>query len=177
MGKKWKRRMKEKLAWAAVLALYGSCWLLPIFQDGVGYDGAALAHTQFWRLITEGQAIYGVGDVFAVIFQAIGWLANELFVLGLAICRRWPRAAVRGFAFSLGIMLSWQAVIPEEFPFLIGYWFWVAAGALALGLAAHRLARTTRRGLGATLAEPVTLALLLAPVVNAALAMVTNSGS
>ncbi len=169
--------MKEKLAWAAALALYGSCWLLPILDDAIGYGGAKLAHTQFWALITEGRAIDGAVDVFAVIFLGIGWLANELFVLGLATCRRWPRAAVRLFAFSLGIMLSWQIGLYNEFPFLVGYWFWVAAGAVALGLAAHRLARTTRRGVGAALAEPVTLALLLAPVLNAALGVAISAWS
>ena len=169
--------MKEKLAWAAALALYGSCWFLPILEDAIGYDGAELAHTQFWELITEGHPIDGAGDVFAVIFFAIGWLANELFVLGLATCRRWPRAAVRSFAFSLGVMVSWQVALPEEFPFLIGYWFWVAAGAVALGLAAGRLAHRTRRGVGAALADPLTLALLLAPVLNAALATAVSGGS
>ena len=169
--------MKEKLAWAAVLALYGSCWFLPIFDDAVGYAGAELAHTQFWELITEGRAIAGAGDVFAVIFVAIGWLANEVFVLGLAACRRWPRAAVRLFAFALGIMLSWQVAFPEEFPLLIGYWFWVAAGTVALGLAAGRLAHATRRGMGAALAEPATLALLLAPVLNAVLGVAISAQS
>ena len=165
-------RRDVKLAWALALVLYGFCWLLPIIaadKDAVGFDGARIAHEEFWELITEGRSIDAVSDVFGIIFFAIGWLANELFVLGVATSLRWPRIALWSFAFSLGIMISWQIALQKEFPLLIGYWFWVAAGAIALGLAATRVARETRHGVGAVLAEPMTLALLLVPILNAVL--------
>ncbi|MDH3474842.1 MAG: hypothetical protein OEM59_14250 [Rhodospirillales bacterium] len=162
--------MGVRLAWAAALALYAACWVLPILEDAIGFDGARFAHEEFWRLLTEGRPIDSVGDVFVVVFFAIGWLANELFLLGVATLLKWPRAAVRCLAFSLGIMVSWQIAFVEEFPLLIGYWFWVAAGAIMLWLAAARLAGQAGRGLGAVLAEPLTLALLLVPALNAAAA-------
>jgi hypothetical protein len=165
-----KKTTGVKLAWAAALALYAACWVLPILKEAIGFDGARFAHEEFWRLLTEGRAIKSAGDVFAVVFFAVGWLANELFLLGLATLSKWPRVAVRCLAFSLSIMISWQIAFVEEFPLLIGYWFWVAAGAIMLWLAADRAARETRRGLGAVLAEPVTLALLLAPTLNAVMA-------
>ena len=164
-------RRDVKLAWTLAFVLYGFCWLLPIihYKDAVGFDGARVAHEEFWELITEGRSIDAVSDVFQVSFFAIGWLANELFVLGVATFLRWPRIALRSFAFSLGIMISWQIAFREEFPLLIGYWFWVAAGAITLELAATRVARETRHGVGTVLAEPTTLALLLVPILNAAI--------
>ncbi len=162
-------RWGVKLAWAAALVLYGSCWLLPITGDSIGFDGARFAHEEFWELITQGPSIDSVGGVFGVIFFAIGWLANEVFVLGVVTYLRWPRIAVRSFAFSLGIMISWQIAFLDEFPLLVGYWFWVAAGAIMLWLAATRLAREKRRGVGAVLAEAMAMVLLLVPILNAAI--------
>ena len=159
-----------KLAWAAALALYGACWLLPIGPDIVGFDGARFAHEEAWKLITEGRAIVTVGDVLGAAFTAIGWLANELFVLGVALLPRRPRFAVRSLAFGLGIMVSWQVAFADEFPLLVGYWFWVAAGAIVLWLAAVRLGRETGRGRGAVLSDPAALALLIVPILNAAIA-------
>ena len=66
-------------------------------------------------------------------------------------------------------MISWQILRLDEFPFLIGYWFWVTAGAMALWLAATRLARKARIGVGVVLAEPAILALLLIPILNIAI--------
>ncbi len=168
-------RRDVKLAWALALVLYGFCWLLPIMSQYestkpyVGFDGARVAHEEFWNLITKGRSIDSASDVVEVIFFAIGWLSNELFVLGAATFLRRPRIALRSFAFSLGIMISWQIGFWKEFPLLIGYWYWVAAGAIALWLAATRMARETRHGVGAVLAEPTTLALLLVPILNAVL--------
>ena len=196
-------RWRVKLGWAVALLLYGACWVLPIIGDGshgryeagfpcsalpistvthgphIGYDGACLAHELFWGLITEGRDPIGsVTDVLYVLFVSIGWLANELFVLGLvAALLKWPRAAVLAFAGSLGIMISWQLAFLEDFPLLVGYWSWVGAGALALWLAAARLAQETRRGTGAVLAEPATLAVFLVPVLNAAAAAAMDAFS
>lgn len=171
-------RKHEKLAWAATLALYVSCWMLPILNNHIGVDGARIAHEEFWNLFTKDHPLDTTAEFFQIVFIAVGWLANELFVLGVVVVRKWPRLAMRAFAFSLGIMISWQiAFIPEEFPLLIGYWFWVAAGAMALWLAASRLARETgsRSGGvgsgGGVLAEPITLALLFLPNLNAILAL------
>lgn len=164
-------RWGATLAWAAALALYGACWLLPITDGNIGFDGARFAHEEAWKLITEGRAIESAGDVFGVIFVAMGWLANELFVLGVALLPRRPRFAVRSLAFGLGIMVSWQVAFADEFPLLVGYWFWVAAGAIVLWLAAVRLGRGTGRGGGAVLSDPATLAFLMVPILNAALAM------
>ena len=109
-------RWGATLAWAAALALYGACWLLPITDGNIGFDGARFAHEEAWKLITEGRAIESAGDVFGVIFVAMGWLANELFVLGVALLPRRPRFAVRSLAFGLGIMVSWQVAFADEFP-------------------------------------------------------------
>jgi hypothetical protein len=151
------------------MVLYAACWVLPILNDGTGFDGARIAHVLIWRLLTEGRSVGSAGDAFVVIFIAIGWLANELFVLGAVTLSRWPRGAVRLFALSLGIMISWQIAFAEEFPLLVGYWSWVAAGAIMLWLAAERAVLETGRGLGPIFAEPITLALLLGPNLNAAL--------
>lgn len=185
-----------KLAWVVALLLYGACWVLPIIGDGsqgryeagfpcsalpissvgdgphIGYDGACIAHEMFWDLITEGgDPVGSVTDVLFVFFVSIGWLANELFVLGLvAALLKWPRPAVLAFAGALGVMISWQLAFIEEFPLLVGYWSWVGAGVIALWLAAARLARETKRGMGAVLAEPATLAVFLVPILNAAVA-------
>lgn len=161
---------------AVALGLYVACWVLPIMDEGgkgvlIGIDGARFAHQAFWDLITGGKTVDSVGEVFGVIFSTIGWLANELFVLGVAVFWNWPRLAVRSFAFSLGIMISWQIVFFEEFPLYIGFWAWVAAGAIVLGLAASRLARQTRRTVGNVLVEPMTVALLFLPILNAAVAV------
>ncbi len=107
---------------------------------------------------------------------ATGWclkgcLATELFLLGLATLLKWARLGVRSFAFSLGMMISWQVLAWRHFPLLIGYWFWVGAGAIAPWLAASRLAGEKRRGVGPVIAEPTTLALLFVPIPNAVIAV------
>ena len=97
-----------------------------------------------------------------------GWLANELFVFGGAAYRSRPQIALRAFAFALGIMVSWQVVFIGYVLHYVGYWAGVAAGAMMLGLTANRVAERSRRHLGAALAERVTLALVVLPVLNAA---------
>ncbi len=171
VGKKVFARLRINLPWVAVLVLYGACWVLPIIQEGskktfLGYQGARFAHEVFGDLLTGG---FDGENVFQYVFVAMGWPANELFIAGLVALRRWPRAAVRCFAFALGIMLSWQVLYLAEFPLLIGYWFWVVAGAGAVWLAAGRLGRQTDRGIRDVLVEPITLALFGVPVCNAAL--------
>ncbi len=164
-------RTLRSCLWFLALVLYGACWVLPILEDAIGFDGARVAHEEFWTLVTEGRSIDSIAEVFWVVFFAIGWLANELFLLGLATLQKWPRLAVRSFAFSLGIMISWQIAVWRDFPLLIGYWFWVGAGAIALWLAASRFAREKRLGVGAAIAEPTTLALLLVPILNVVIAV------
>ena len=168
-----------KLAWVLALVLYGFCWWLPIVSPEtkiyIGFDGARIAHEEFWKLITKGQSINSASDVLGIIFTAIGWLANELFVLGVATFLRWPRVALRSFAFSLGIMISWQVALLDELPFLVGYWFWVAAGTIMLGLSAIRVAQGTGSRMRGVLAERTTLALLILPILNAAVATGLNS--
>lgn len=162
-----------KMAWAVALVLYGSCWFLPVvdFMGKISvFEGTRIAHEGFWNLMTEGHSIGSLADVFTFFFFSIGWLGNELFVLGIvAVLLKWPRAALRAFACSLSIMISWQIVFWDRFPFLIGYWFWVTAGAIALWLAATRFARETERRAGAVLAEPITLAVIFVPILNAAI--------
>ena len=161
-----------RLAWALALVMYGFCWWLPIASHEtttyVGFDGARMAHEDFWELITKGQSINSASDVMGVIFTAIGWLANELFVLGVGTFLRWPRIALRSFAFSLGIMISWQIVFSDLYPLYIGYWYWVAAGTIMLGLSANRVAQGTGSRMRGVLAERTTLALLILPILNAA---------
>ncbi len=81
---------------------------------------------------------------------------------------------VRIFAATLGIMVSWQVGFYENFPLLIGYWAWVAAGAIALGLTAERRDRLSEQSTGAVLADPVALTGFLVPLLNAALAVMTG---
>jgi len=161
---------RSKIAWGAAIALYAACWFLPILDNSVGYDGARVAHQEFWKLLTEGRAIDSIGVIFQIIFFSIGWLVNELFLIGLVVFRARPRLSVRLFAFSLGIMLSWQLALPGSFPLLVGYWFWVAAGVIALSLSAVRVADEFGRKPGTALTEPVSLVLLLFPIANAAVA-------
>jgi hypothetical protein len=66
-----------KLAWAAALALYAACWVLPILEDAIGLDGARFAHEEFWKLLTEGRSIDSLGDVFVAVFIARGRLAGQ----------------------------------------------------------------------------------------------------
>lgn len=164
----------DRIAFTAALALYSLCWVLPIVDDFIGFDGAREAHTAFWRLLTGSGSIESTGKFFEAIFISIGWLANELFVLGLVALRKWPLLAVRCFAFSLGIMVSWQIAFPGEFPLLIGYWFWVAAGATMLYFAANTLSRETGRPLKAIVIEPVILMLIVVPIANAAIGIFTG---
>ena len=157
------------LAWLVVGVLYASCWFLPIQGNDIGFDGAEFAHKEFWKLLTEGPGIDTLGDVFGAVFISIGWLANELFVLGLVTLWKWPHLAVRLFALSLGIMISWQIVFLKEFPLLVGYWFWIASGTAALGLAAARLTDSAQTNIRAVPGGRITLALFLAPALNAAI--------
>ena len=160
-----------RVLWGVALALFAVCWVLPIIGVGketyLGYQGARFAHERFWELLTQGPK--KPTDVFAVAFISIGWLANELFLVGLVLAAKWPLAAMRVFAFSLGIVLSWQVAFADHFPLRVGYWAWCAAGALALGLTAKRRAAADGRGTWAAFAEPASLILLLVPVANAAI--------
>lgn len=157
------------LAWLVVAALYVACWFLPIHGGYIGFDGAELAHKEIWKLLTEGTDFDAMEDVFQAVFISIGWLANELFVLGLVTMWKWPHIAVRLFAISLGIMISWQIAFPKEFPFLVGYWFWIVSGATALGLVAARLTNIMQTRFRVVLTDRITLALFLVPTLNAAI--------
>jgi len=106
--------------------------------------------------------------LFLTVFYAIGWMANELFVLGIVTVWKWPTFAVRSLAFSLGIMIAWQVGFAAAFPLLIGYWLWVAAGTITLWLSAERLARQKESVVLSVFTDKVTLTLLLFPIVNAA---------
>lgn len=166
------------ILWIVTLLLYAACWFLPIIVEGderfLGYQGARFAHSSAWELIAQGETIESAGDVLAVLFRSIGWLANELFLLALLVLRTRPAAAVRLLAAALGIMLAWQLVFIENFPLLVGYWAWVAAGALALWLAAARLAESGARSVGALLSERPTIALFAAPIAIVALAQILD---
>ena len=155
--------------WAVALAFYAACWFLPIMDSDVGYQGAKLAHIMFIGLFENPPPIVDQPvTLFITVFYAIGWMANELFVLGLVTVRRWPRFAVRSLAFSLGIMIAWQVGFAEAFPLLIGYWLWVVSGTMILWLSAYRLARQKDSAVLSVFADKVTLVLLLFPIVNAA---------
>ena len=78
------------------------------------------------------------------------------------------------FAFSLGILISWQIVFWKGFPFEIGYWFWVMSFAIALWLAATNMARETIRGAVINLAKPIPLALLLFPSLIVVLGIISG---
>jgi len=157
----------NKYAWILVAVLYASCWLLPIHDDMIGFDGAELAHKEFWRFLTTGVDIETWGDVFEAIFVSIGWMANELFVLAILALWKWPRVAVRVLVFSLGIMISWQLAFPKELPFLIGYWIWIAAVAIALWIVTLRLIEIEQIDLRAVLGDRFSQTLFLTPVLNA----------
>ena len=171
-----------KLAWTAAIVLFAACWFLPIIEGSgkkeyfLGFEGARFAHEKFWALISGGSDT--PKGVAGMLFVAIGWPANELFIAGLLTVAKWPRASLRIFAAALGIMVSWQVGFHENFPLRIGYWAWVAAGVIALMLAAHRQGQSTRqvpgRSAGAALADPVALTLLTIPLLNAALAVMTG---
>ncbi len=113
--------------------------------------------------------------LFLTVFYAIGWMANELFVLGIVTVWKWPRFAVRSLAFSLGIMIAWQVGFAAAFPLLIGYWLWVASGAITLWLSAERLALQKESVVLSVFTDKVTLALLLFPIVNAAAGVALNA--
>ncbi len=168
----------DKAAWAVALAaalvLNVSGWFLPIVGGNNGLQGARFVHEVSWKLITEGRSIDSASDVLGVIFFAIGWSFHEFFVLGIAILLWRPRVAVRLFAFSLGILISWQIVFWKGFPFEIGYWFWVMSFAIALWLAATNMARETIRGAVINLAKPIPLALLLGLSPIAVLTMISE---
>jgi hypothetical protein len=157
------------LFWAVALALYAACWFLPIIGRYVGYQGAREAHIMFIGLFQNPPPIVDQPvKLFETVFHAIGWMANELFVLGIVTVWKWPRFAVRSLAFSLGIMIAWQVGFAGAFPLLIGYWLWVAAGTITLWLSAERFARQKESVVLSVFTDKVTLALLLFPIVNAA---------
>lgn len=164
----------ETLAFMVGLAFYASCWVLPIIDSYVGFDGFVEAHKAFWRLLTQDGASDSAATVLEVFFISMGWLANELFVVALVAFLKWPLFSLRCMAFSLGIMASWQIALAQEFPLLIGYWLWVAAAAIMLVLFARRLSARSGRDLSSIIADPVTLTLLVVPLANAALAMLTG---
>jgi hypothetical protein len=162
----------RKFGWLASLAFFAICWFLPILDKNIGYDGAELAHKEFWRLLSEGRSIKTPREFFEFLFIAIGWLANEFYVIGMVTVFAWPKLAIRLFAFALGIMISWHIPFLEKFPLLIGYWFWVAAGGLALWLTALRVAEESGRSITRVLTEPVGAALFLFPVIVASTAVI-----
>jgi hypothetical protein len=71
-------------------------------------------------------------------------------------------------------MLSWQIMFHKEFPLLIGYWLWIAAGIIALGLATTARSRATGRPWRTLLSEPIVLLGFFAPIANAVLGVVTG---
>ena len=75
---------------------------------------------------------------------------------------------MRFLAFSLGIMVSWQVFCAGEFPLLIGYELWVAAGLIVLWLSAGRLAYQTKSSVLGVITNKVTLSFILFPILNAA---------
>lgn len=172
------RLERNKLAWGAVILLFAICWVLPILEGErgkafyFGYDGAKLAHTEFWNFVSGARE--EPTSITGAIFISIGWLANELFVLGLFAAWRWPLTAQRFFAISLGIMLSWQVLFLESFPLLIGYWCWIASAAIALALSAVAESRRTERTPTQVLADPVTLIGFGIPLVNALAGIVSG---
>lgn len=151
----------------AAIALYASCWFLPILDEHIGFDGAREAHTAFWKLLAGEYSVDSSVKIFEIIFISLGWLANEIFVLGVFVHRLKPALSVRCIAISLGVMVSWQIYFLEKFPLLIGYWFWVAAGLIMLYFSVKLLARETNGTVKAIIIEPVTLSLLLIPIINA----------
>ena len=164
------------LFWAVALALYSACWFLPIIGRDVGYQGAGQAHIMFIGLFENPPPIVDhPATLFLTVFYAIGWMANELFVLGIVTVWKWPRFAVRSLAFSLGIMIAWQVGFAAAFPLLIGYWLWVASGAITLWLSAERLALQKECVILSVFTDKVTLALLLFPIVNAAAGVTLNA--
>ncbi len=164
------------LFWAVALALYAACWFLPIIGRDVGYQGAGQAHIMFIGLFENPPPIVDhPATLFLTVFYAIGWMANELFVLGIVTVWKWPRFAVRSLAFSLGIMIAWQVGFAAAFPLLIGYWLWVASGAITLWLSAERLALQKECVILSVFTDKVTLALLLFPIVNAAAGVTLNA--
>jgi hypothetical protein len=130
----------QKFAWLVSMALYALCWVLPILDEYIGYEGARLAHREFWKFLAEGRSVDTFSALFEIIFISVGWLANELYLLGLVAFLFQRRIAVRLFALALGIMISWHLAFLDEFPLLVGYWFWVLAGGIAFYLAALRRA-------------------------------------
>ena len=154
----------KKYIWGFALVLFAACWFLPIHANDIGYDGAVLAHKEFWKLVTgETKNL----SILEIIFISISWLANELFVLGLLAYRKWPNVALYLFAGSLGIMLSWQVMFLKEFPVLIGYWVWVAAGALVLWLTVDKLAQDMKSDYRTIVLKPLLLLVFLFPLLIA----------
>ncbi len=168
----------DKAAWAialaAALVLNASGWFLPVAGGMTGLGGARFVHEVAWEMIERDHAVDSASDVLGVMFRAIGWSFQELFILGIAVLRWRPRIAVRLFALALGILISWQILFWEYFPFLIGYWFWVMSFAISLWLAATDMARETIRGAVITLAKPIPLALLLFPSLIAVLGIISE---
>lgn len=168
----------DKAAWAialaAALVLNASGWFLPVAGGMTGLDGVRWVHEVAWEMIERDHSVDTVSDVLGVMFRAIGWSFQELFILGIAVLRWRLRIAVRLFALALGILISWQILFWESFPFLIGYWFWVMSFAISLWLAATNVARETIRGAIINLAKPIPLALLLGPSLIAVLGIISE---
>ena len=64
-------------------------------------------------------------------------------------------------------MISWQLAFPKELPFLIGYWIWIAAVAIALWIVTLRLIEIEQIDLRAVLGDRFSQTLFLTPVLNA----------
>ncbi len=64
-------RILRSCLWFLALVLYGACWVLPILDKEIGFDGARVAHEGFWTLVTEGRSIDSIAGVFEVVFIAI----------------------------------------------------------------------------------------------------------
>jgi len=160
MERPWQR---PGLQWTVILVLYAACWVLPIFKQHIGFDGARLAHEEFWRLLSGERELASLKGIVTSAFIAVGWSANEAFIVGLAAYRSRPDVALRAFALAFGVMVSWQVAMFGEFPLRIGYWAWVIAGFLALGVAARCVARDRGSSPRQALRDPVVLLLLVVP--------------
>ena len=129
----------------------------------------------FWELLSGKTDVDSGDKILRALFITVGWPANEIFLIGVATVMTRPRLSVRLLAFAFGIMIAWQVAFVDAFPLAIGYWSWVAAGGLALWLAAARLARKSRGTARVIFADRPTLALLLAPSLIAAIGVAVDS--
>lgn len=164
-----------RLGWVAALVLYAACWFLPVLRDAVGFDAARFAHESFWELLSGKVAVGSANRFLRAVFITVGWPANEIFLIGVATVMTRPRLSVRLLAFAFGIMIAWQVAFIDAFPLAIGYWSWVAAGAIALWLVADQRARERRCAARTILTERPNLALLLTPSLIAAIGVAVDS--